>query len=66
MKEAKGFIRDKHSNAVICVDDNALKTYKLERARLAEQQKLANEVQDLKSDLGEIKHLLAKLINTRK
>ena len=65
MEQTKGYIRDKHSNAVLSVDDAGLRNYRAERTRITEQLRVAEEVKDLKSDLSEIKDLLARLI-TRK
>lgn len=64
MSEHK-FIRDTVSSAVLNTDLNALEQYKLARdTKLQEQavmQNCVNDINNLKSDMQEIKNLLLKI-----
>ena len=64
MNEHK-FIRDRVSNAVLNTDINALKKYKIERARREQEQDILNncitDINILKEDMQEIKNLLIKM-----
>ena len=65
MSELK-FIRDTVSSAVLNTDLNALEQYKAARdTKLQEQavmQNCVNDINNLKSDMQEIKNLLLKII----
>jgi hypothetical protein len=54
------FVRDMNTNAIINIDNQALHAYKLKRKA---NKKLYDDVEDLKSEMTEIKALLVKLIN---
>jgi len=64
MSEHK-FIRDHVSNAVLNTDINALKKYKIERARREQEQDILNncitDINILKEDMQKIKNLLIKM-----
>ena len=64
MSEHK-FVRDRVSNAVLNTDINALKKYKIERARREQEQDILNncitDINILKEDMQEIKNLLIKM-----
>lgn len=61
--EDPSFIKDRATGAVINRDVVGFNKFKEERRRILEQQKLANEVNQLKSDVTEIKQLLLQLVN---
>jgi len=56
------FVRDSQSRAVINIDDQGLKNYKLARDEKLKFKQLADEVGSLKDDMQEIKHLLKMLV----
>lgn len=58
--------RDKYSRAIVNIDSNALKAYRIQREKMMKFSKvenLENEVANLKNDLNDIKSLLVQLIN---
>lgn len=61
--EDPAFIKDRVTGAVINRDVKSFNKFKEERNRILEQQRLANEVNQLKSDVTEIKQLLLQLVN---
>lgn len=61
--EDPSFIKDRVTGAVINRDVKSFNKFKEERNRILEQQRLANEVNQLKSDVTEIKQLLLQLVN---
>lgn len=60
---SKELIRDSRSNALISTDNKALEAVRMQRERALRLNNLQQEVQDLKSDITEIKSLLVKLID---
>lgn len=61
--EDPSYIKDRVNGAVINRDVKSFNKFKEERNRILEQQRLANEVNQLKSDVTEIKQLLLQLVN---
>lgn len=60
VEQDTSFVRDMHTNAIINVDNEALKAYKKRRkASLS----LQNDVDCLKRDMQEIKSLLVELLD---
>lgn len=60
--EHPGFVRDTESKAVINTDVEAYKNYKLLRDEKLKVRQLSNEVESIKQDVQEIKHLLKMLV----
>ena len=60
--EHPGFVRDTESQAVINTDVEAYKNYKLLRDEKLKVRQLSNEVESIKQDVQEIKHLLKMLV----
>lgn len=60
--EDLNFSRDPGSNAVINTNVNAYKMYKQQREGIKSTERLAQDVEDLKSELGEIKNLLKQVL----
>jgi hypothetical protein len=60
--EDLNFARDPGSNAVINTNVNAYKMYKQQREVARNTDHLAQDVESLKSELGEIKTLLTQLL----
>lgn len=57
------YIKDKRSTAILNIDTEGYKRFKMERAAALEQRSLVKEVDSLKGELSEIKGLLQQLIN---
>lgn len=55
-------VRDKKNNAILNTDKEALNKYKEERDFKLKQIKSLNDVEDLKSDMKQIKNLLKELL----
>ena len=59
-------VRDERNGAILNVDNNALKSYKMARdnriKQLEKEEKMENEIDNIKSDVSEIKNLLTELI----
>ena len=58
-KNEKDLVRDSFSNAIINKDDDAYLKY---MKRISRQQEKENEIEQLKSDVKEIKELLTKIL----
>ena len=64
MSEHK-FIRDTTSNAIINTDIDGLRKYKARKAESRKIVDLKNEVDSIKNEMSEIKHLLIKLVDNQ-
>lgn len=58
--------RDVHSKALISSDANALKAYKIARKRANEINSYGEDINTLKAEMSEIKHLLHRLLEDKK
>jgi len=63
LQEIKGFARDKKSKALISTDINSYKAYKQTRDSSAQVKGLQGKVNELQSEIKDIKNLLLKLVN---
>ena len=59
----KRYVKDWESTAILNIDEEGYRSFKLERDRLLQQAKTQNEVVELKRELNNIKQLLEQLIN---
>ena len=59
----KRYVKDGVSTAILNIDEEGFKSFKLERDRILQQQKTQQEVADMKQEMSEIKQLLKQLIN---
>jgi hypothetical protein len=59
----KRYVKDGESTAVLNIDEEGFKSFKLERDRILQQLKTQQEVADMKQEMLEIKQLLKQLIN---
>jgi len=59
----KRYVKDGVSTAILNIDEEGFKSFKLERDRILQQQKTQQEVADMKQEMLEIKQLLKQLIN---
>lgn len=62
VKDHPNLVRDRKSNAILNVDNNALNKYKQERERLLKLKSVVEEQEKLKNDVSEIKQMLTKLL----
>ena len=63
IQDNEDLVRDKNSNAVLNVDNQALENYRAQRARQREINGSLGKIKELESDVAEIKSLLYKLLD---
>lgn len=63
--DVEGLVRDAESNALVNVNDNALKAYKYKKQKAMEMNQVIQEHAELKRELTEIKGLLMQLIGQK-
>jgi hypothetical protein len=61
--EDPSFVRDKRSTAILNTDKASYTQFRMERERVLQMQRTAQEVATLQQDMKEIKQLLQLLIN---
>lgn len=61
-----GYLKDTVSGAIINTDDTYYQQILAERKRMKEQQAMCDEMNTLKSELSDIKNLLAQIVNGNK
>lgn len=67
MKATDGFIRDSNNKgAVLNTDNSALQAYKLQKAKNKKLDNRLNEIDNIKSEMKEIKQMLNILIERLK
>jgi len=59
----KRYVKDWESTAILNIDDEGYRSFKLERDRLLQQVRTQNEVAEIRRELDDIKQLLKQLIN---
>jgi hypothetical protein len=59
------FIRDDKTKALINTNAEALHRHRIQKQKMIEDQKLREDVDDLKQNMNEIKSMLAELIKNR-
>lgn len=59
----KRYAKDWESTAILNIDDEGYRSFKLERDRLLQQVRTQNEVAEIRRELDDIKQLLKQLIN---
>jgi len=63
IEDNEDLVRDKETNAVLNVDNQALANYRAQRARQREINGSLGKIKELESDVAEIKSLLYKLLD---
>lgn len=58
--------REEHSSGIINIDNDALSRYKAERDQKLKLQKMFSEHEDMKTDIVDIKSMLAELLERNK
>jgi predicted transcriptional regulator len=61
MKQDK-FIRDSNSGAVLNVDNDSLKAYKLQKAKQKQIQSKLEDIDNIKKDVNDIKNMLSSIL----
>ena len=59
-------VRDKYSKAILSTDLKAKQKYEDEKKRKTEEQRKLNEIDTMKEEIAEIKHMLTLLLEQRK
>lgn len=62
-EEQASFVRHQDSLAILNTDIDLYKKFKQERQRIFKMDELAQEVQTLQKDIGDIKKMLQQLVN---
>jgi hypothetical protein len=62
IKNVSEYVKDDVNSAVLSVDGNSLKAYKLRREQSREYEAAINDINNIKSELSEIKSLLTQLV----
>lgn len=62
IKNVSEYVKDDVNSAVLSVDSNSLKAYKLRREQSREYEEAINDINNIKSELSEIKSLLTQLV----
>lgn len=65
IEDSLSFERDNNSRAIVNVDKNALKAYRIQRTNSKKALSANNDIENLKLDVQEIKSLLHQLINNK-
>lgn len=65
VQDRRDVVRDSASKAVLNIDNDGLAAYKARRHRERVMDNMITEVQDLKNDIGEIKQLLSKFLESK-
>lgn len=66
VKDDQSLVRDESSKAILNIDNSSLLAYKEKKRKEASLSKIIEEHDLIKSDLAEIKILLAKLLEHQK
>jgi len=62
VKENKNLVRDSISNAILSTNNDELAKYRQKKAKSREYEEAINDINNIKSELSEIKSLLTQLI----
>lgn len=62
VKEDKDLMRDSVSNAILSTNNNELERYRQRKAKSREYEEAINDINNIKSELSEIKSLLTQLV----
>lgn len=62
VKEEKNLMRDSVSNAILSTNNNELEKYRQRKMKSREYEEAINDINNIKSELSEIKSLLLQLV----
>ncbi len=56
------YVKDDENSAVLSVDNSSLSAYKMRKKQSCEYEEAINDINNIKSELSEIKSLLSQLV----
>jgi hypothetical protein len=62
VKDAPGLVRDLHNQAVLNTDMSALEAYRRKRNKQQEIDEVISDINNMKSDIDQIKSLMQRLL----
>lgn len=62
VKDAPGLVRDMQTQAVLNTDNNALEAYRRKRNKQQEMDEVVSDINNMKSDIDQIKSLMQRLL----
>lgn len=63
VKDAPGLVRDMQTQAVLNTDNNALEAYRRKRNKQQEMDEVVSDINNMKSDIDQIKSLMQRLLD---
>jgi hypothetical protein len=63
VKDSPGLVRDMSTQAVLNTDNNALEAYRLKRKKQQEMDEVVSDINNMKSDIDQIKSLMQRLLD---
>ena len=61
VKDNPGLVKDKETTAILSVDNDGLKAYKLQRERLRQNNGMLDDINNIKQDLIELRGILKQI-----
>ena len=61
VKDNPGLVKDKETTAILSVDNDGLKAYKLQRERLRQNNGMLDDINNIKQELIELRGILKQI-----
>lgn len=61
VKDNPGLVKDKETTAILSVDNDGLKAYKLQRERLRQNNGMLDDINNIKQELIELRSILKQI-----
>ena len=61
VKDNPGLVKDKETSAILSVDNDGLKAYKLQRERLRQNNGMLDDINNIKQELIELRGILKQI-----
>ena len=61
VKDNPGLVKDKQTTAILSVDNDGLKAYKLQRERLRQNNGMLDDINNIKQELIELRGILKQI-----
>ena len=61
VKDNPGLVKDKETTAILSVDNDGLKAYKLQRERLRQNNDMLDDINNIKQELIELRGILKQI-----
>ena len=61
VKDNPGLVKDKETTAILSVDNDGLKAYKLQRERLRQNNHMLDDINNIKQELIELRGILKQI-----